>query len=1393
MLYKPTEDFSKPRTNFDKNMPLGNQIADNRAANSDKSDQRSPRSECNKDSTRRSEEITRFTERKKKPPDKSYFRNSSMVTSESYLREVSPEKLRHTSQESVKDRSHPDLVDIGSDRGPRRGNLGKVEHSQEQKLHILVHKEETQYLAPHHEIKISSQRSQEDLSEVKKNPVVARGSDFIPQQEQPPQDSHSPPSVDLWIDLQEWTTETVKLRKMFKKATRSIRKACEQEGESQIVTKNLVTTELNNLWKNLEEFEEHVTSYLDETLSERRLRKRLQDMNVSCLFEHLSKTSGLHDDVSRKLCKLAKFCDQKGFERIVQEVDKCYGKRLLDWQAKLQEELTERLERNKKLREIVAVSLKPDSSDTASARKLSIEYPSPRSQEVLPEVKKNPVDARGSDSIHQQNTLDLASQREIEFQSLMESRNLLRDLKKLRRIVKSYLEETLWDSLSRSSLSNREDSYLMAHLNKTFQYHVDISRKLSRLSRICEPNEFQMIEQKEYQGYVKRLLEWKAKLEGERERRTRSDEKLRNIVEVSLKQDSSDTAYTCNNSSEVSSEVSSIEPLTSGPDSDKEDSLVKLETPVCKERASAIEDWKNESLWLEILIGRMNSKRYLERPPKNSLTSYCEAIERAKSLQDEENHPVESSPSSETSTRCSEESLDQVHLYQDPHVLEDLKTVEWSPSAESTESKDSSTSLQSEEKKICQEMREPDGPSGSFDLLGLFDHPSDKGTRVDSLWLQVSTAFSSPRNKEKKKEQTLESESPRTDFSDVERCPNLAPETTIKAEDKLLVDVNSPIVNELKSETKDWQLPATEVTGLQDLQLQKEEVVLVELDLLSDENFKCLGSQQVVTTENNTLTASESEGKFQDEEDFPLGPSQPSEISTSSSEESLQQVHLYQVPPVLGHLETVETTPSVDSSEMEDTRSTSESEVVDYDFEDWENNQELRESDGPSGSLEELFDLSFIERDQMDNLSLDQEDQVSTASSSLIETPTSVTTKSMPETIERRKPSSPSLRRQVDFIGVLFSLISIVAFNNFGPEGFVFVTILFATAVISCMALHDNQNFEAPDFIDHVEFELVGPANVPGPPQSSNQEPSSQIFVKEEPKNADLDSTLLGDTPGVTSLKEEKTLPTNSVTLLEETAVTESSFSVSDPSRENRIIKTAKPVVHYDSKKPKKGPDKNRPTDLIFDSTSPRKGPDKTLRSETLTLENPQTLRPPSSLTPRRTGQASAQDLHLDPAFDSRTPRKGPDKAPRAGTLRTEQWISSTDSSHKSVFDSRRPRKGPDKVLHTRMLQQKMDRIVVKKSFIVQQACLLTPSCVGSNPTDCASRKMGKPPDGVLHSESRFDSRRPRKGPDKMSKPKRLIRSCFSPQHPKRGPDKSGSRVNGRPKLDQKDLQMSST
>jgi len=130
----------------------------------------------------------------------------------------------------------------------------------------------------------------------------------------------------------------------------------------------------------------------------------------------------------------------------------------------------------------------------------------------------------------------------------------------------------------------------------------------------------------------------------------------------------------------------------------------------------------------------------------------------------------------------------------------------------------------------------------------------------------------------------------------------------------------------------------------------------------------------------------------------------------------------------------------------------------------------------------------------------------------------------------------------------------------------------------------------------------------------------------------------------------------------------------------------------YDSRRPKKGPDKRPLNDPVITTEGPRKGLDR-IRTRKLCMKkhNSFRFRPErgrskptrarskhfdagksidgSGKKSGRSRRGKVADQRQEPRFDDRRPRKGPDKVHRI-ILRQRP---------RRVFDSRRPKKGPDK------------------------------------------------------------------------------------------------------------------
>jgi len=199
---------------------------------------------------------------------------------------------------------------------------------------------------------------------------------------------------------------------------------------------------------------------------------------------------------------------------------------------------------------------------------------------------------------------------------------------------------------------------------------------------------------------------------------------------------------------------------------------------------------------------------------------------------------------------------------------------------------------------------------------------------------------------------------------------------------------------------------------------------------------------------------------------------------------------------------------------------------------------------------------------------------------------------------------------------------------------------------------------------------------------------------------------------GIESLEEDKNLPEISVTFEENPR----SSPVLDFNEEEEVNPSDQHI--FDSRRPKTGPDKDLQQEHRQDPTQPEKGTPEDLLQEvpssTVASSSSQTS---DSDEPE---ESSSQDIHFDPDFDSRSPKRGPDKV---------------------------------------LSEEKSDQDTQQESEVV-----------GSSPTN--STPTTRIPDGDLLQESKFDSHRPRKDSDGVSDSEDLSETTFSPQDPKKGPDK---------------------
>jgi len=213
------------------------------------------------------------------------------------------------------------------------------------------------------------------------------------------------------------------------------------------------------------------------------------------------------------------------------------------------------------------------------------------------------------------------------------------------------------------------------------------------------------------------------------------------------------------------------------------------------------------------------------------------------------------------------------------------------------------------------------------------------------------------------------------------------------------------------------------------------------------------------------------------------------------------------------------------------------------------------------------------------------------------------------------------------------------------------------------------------------ERELIGPANVPGPPKSQHPEVKIGGFRRRRKRKVQ-GSVSQNSSRGVKNLKRDFAMSEM------RTFVTDRKEKKRHKKRRSRKTRRA----FYDSRRPKKGPDKSLFEDPIIITEGPRNGLDR-IRSGKLWMKkcNFFRLQPArggsqptrdrskhfeagswingSSKKSGRSRRGKVVDKHQEPQFDARRPRKGPDKVHRI------IWRQ----HRRRVFDSRRPKKGPDK------------------------------------------------------------------------------------------------------------------
>jgi len=172
----------------------------------------------------------------------------------------------------------------------------------------------------------------------------------------------------------------------------------------------------------------------------------------------------------------------------------------------------------------------------------------------------------------------------------------------------------------------------------------------------------------------------------------------------------------------------------------------------------------------------------------------------------------------------------------------------------------------------------------------------------------------------------------------------------------------------------------------------------------------------------------------------------------------------------------------------------------------------------------------------------------------------------------------------------------------------------------------------------------------------------------------------------------------------------------------------------FDSRNPKRGPDKEVLQDPIQESEHLQSEDDEVSKENSSRPERSEAVHHEdtdvvsvgplrSSKETRTASENPSEKQHVGPRFDARTPKRGPDKEPR------EDLAQTSDNSQNGAGEIGREA-NPEGEIQSRVY-----------------------GSVGSGQTGCSLRRLEtRIWNRTHHVEPRFDSRKPKRGPDKRSR-----------------------------------------
>jgi hypothetical protein len=183
----------------------------------------------------------------------------------------------------------------------------------------------------------------------------------------------------------------------------------------------------------------------------------------------------------------------------------------------------------------------------------------------------------------------------------------------------------------------------------------------------------------------------------------------------------------------------------------------------------------------------------------------------------------------------------------------------------------------------------------------------------------------------------------------------------------------------------------------------------------------------------------------------------------------------------------------------------------------------------------------------------------------------------------------------------------------------------------------------------------------------------------------------------------------------------------------------------FDSRTPKKGPDKEEHSGLAQTSENHKSGAGQTSLENLFRNDTSQSLQIIRQQETSRASQESKNSSILESIYDSRSPKKGPDKEVLPDPIKRSELLKSEDEG---VFSRNRET--------SESLSNETDRIRSERGRTSEVGNRVDGS-VRSGQTGCLPRRLRSEIFGRAHRvEPRFNSQRPKKGPDKKPKLQRV-------------------------------------